>query len=79
MVGAGYRRFKIVEGRFVHKRFGEYLIRAADGTIVPYSFPEGTATGPFGDDLPGPWLDCDAVFRYFSQFGLGWKDLHASL
>jgi hypothetical protein len=41
------------------------------------SVPEHSS-GPFGDDIPGTWLDLDGVFEYLSVHGLGWKDIHAA-
>ena len=52
-------------------------IATADGFSMPYSFPDHSS-GPFGDDLAGEWMSADEVFHYLSEYGLGWKDIHAS-
>lgn len=36
-----------------------------DDPDLPYTFPEGSS-GPFGDALPGPWLDLAAVEELYS-------------
>ena len=77
-VKAGYRKFKIVEGRFVHRPY--YALKMTDNTgdSTFCEFPKGSS-GPFGDDIPGPWLNLDDTFDYLARHGVGWKDIHASL
>lgn len=75
---AGYRKFKIVEGKFVHRRYGEIEISTSQGALIKHEFPPGSSSGPFGDDLAGEWMSADEVFHYLSEYGLGWKDIHAS-
>ena len=77
LVAAGYRRFKVVEGRFVHLPYYRGTFYDATGEPFTHEFPEHSS-GPFGDDIPGPWLDLDEVFEYLSVHGLGWKDIHAA-
>lgn len=78
LVKAGYRKFKIVEGRFVHRPYYALKWRNEAGNITSYEFPKGSS-GPFGNDIPGPWLSADDVFQYLACHGVGWKDIHASL
>lgn len=42
-----------------------------------FNFRTGMS-GPFGNDIPGPWLSADEVFKALADSGLGWIDLHAS-
>ncbi len=68
--------FKIVEGESVGFEFAETTIRTGDG-LKPWSFPYHSA-GPFGDDLPGSWLDRKSLLQSYAAIGPGWLDLHAS-
>lgn len=55
--GAGYRRFKIVQQATI-----------PGSMLRGYRF-ENHASGPFGEDLPGPWLDRgEAIDRYRKIF-----------
>ena len=74
---AGYRRFKVVEGRFVHWPYYRGTFYDAAGEPFTHEFPEHSS-GPFGDDIPGPWLDLDEVLEYLSVHSVGWKDIHAA-
>lgn len=76
-VAAGYDRFKIVEGRFIHLPYYRGPFKDTAGRWFTYEFP-GHSSGPFGDDIPGPWLNVDEVFGYLTVHGLGWKDIHAA-
>ena len=78
LTSAGYERFKIVEGRFVHFPYFQGKYKDTRGLDFSHTFPKGNAAGPFGDDIPGPWLNADQVFEYLTVYGLGWKDIHAS-
>jgi FkbM family methyltransferase len=62
----GYTKFKVVrQGR--HKS-GHFT--AQDGRKIRYAFEHG-ATGPFGEDLDGPWLTRrQAILRYVPIFRL---------
>jgi FkbM family methyltransferase len=58
----GYTRFAIVQQANIGGRVGRITTR--DGRTIPYRF-EMRSSGPFGDDLAGPWLDKEqAVRRY---------------
>jgi FkbM family methyltransferase len=77
MVGAGYRHFKIVEGACVNTPLYGRAARTWDGATLEHAFPWG-ASGPWGEDIPGPWLNADDTFAYLAEYGLGWKDVHAA-
>lgn len=72
----GYRAFKLVDGITVPQRYRDHPIATANGT-ARHSFPEHSA-GPFGDDIPGPWLAPEAFMRLLAAEGFGWKDIHAT-
>jgi hypothetical protein len=58
----GYSRFAIVQQGNVGGRVAP--IRTRDGRTIPFRF-EMDGSGPFGDDLPGPWIDRrEALRRY---------------
>ncbi|MEQ1757831.1 MAG: FkbM family methyltransferase [Vicinamibacterales bacterium] len=77
MVALGkYSAFKLVDGASVSIRFRNHIINGRTGD-VPYSFPVHSA-GPFGTDLPGPWLSAQDFFYQLAHSGLGWKDIHAT-
>jgi FkbM family methyltransferase len=78
LVAAGYDKFKIVEGKFVHCRLYGLIFESGAGAAAPYSFPKGSSTGPFGDDIPSEWTTADAIFDYLAEYGTGWKDIHAT-
>lgn len=69
----GYRRFKAVQQEFIP---GTTLnLDRLDGSRFIYTFPMDTS-GPFGDEIPGEWLDFDGVveayrriFRRYRTFG----------
>lgn len=71
-----YLGFRLVSGRTVHEEFHDALIRTDVG-LERWDFPAHSA-GPFGDDLPGPWLDRAALFSVLGRTGFGWIDVHAS-
>lgn len=66
----GYRRFKVVDQRL--HRNGEY--KARNGTAVGHTFVGGT-TGPFGEDLEGPWLTRQQAIRAYIPIFLLYKTL----
>lgn len=71
-----YRGFKLVRGRTVHNDFIEHPVRTLGG-IERLSFPKHSA-GPFGEDLPGPWMDRASLLEAIGRTGLGWVDVHGS-
>lgn len=72
----GYAAFKLVDGATVKDAFAALEIDTRSGPKT-VAFPWHSA-GPFGNDIPGPWLDKKTFFQYLGQAGLGWKDIHAS-
>jgi FkbM family methyltransferase len=78
LCGMGYEKFKVVSGFEVADRFSDVAVLHADGTRLPYGF-EYESSGPFGDDLPGPWLDADTALAELRQRNFDWVDLHAAL
>lgn len=71
----GYRKFKAVQ----QQRIPGSVVQAKclDGKVIEHTFEPG-ASGLFGDDLPGPWLDYDSIlhcyrsiFRDYRFFGDG--------
>ena len=72
-VSAGYRHFKIVEAPFVGSRYYNLSERAG---MAEFAFSYHDA-GPFGEDIPGIWLNVDEAFSYLQRYGIGWKDIHA--
>lgn len=70
-----YRSFKLVDGRSVNVKYADHTVESVKGPTA-YSFPFHSA-GPFGDDIEGPWMDADDMFRILGKSGLGWKDIHA--
>jgi FkbM family methyltransferase len=73
---AGYDAFKLVDGKTVATLFADHPIATRNG-LRRHSFPRHAA-GPFGNDIPGPWLPKAAFFKRLAEAGLGWKDVHAS-
>jgi FkbM family methyltransferase len=81
----GYRRFKFVNQSKIH----EITLHepAKEGVFVRHQFPFG-ASGPFGDEISGEWLNREQVTAmsqaYWSNPNRdanlhGWFDIHASL
>lgn len=71
-----YSAFKLVEGATVGKKFRRHTI-SVNGAPQRHSFPRHSA-GPFGDDIPGPWLNADDLFALLAAKGMGWRDIHAT-
>jgi FkbM family methyltransferase len=88
---AGYTQFKYVQQLDVPG--SRAMVPAREGVSVDHEFPIG-ASGPFGDEAPGPWLRYEAVREAISRVWDpdgkaknpdhvdardGWFDLHARL
>lgn len=71
-----YRAFKLVEGAAVGKTFKNHRI-AVHGGYESYSFPAHSA-GPFGEDIPGAWMNADDLFELLAAKKMGWRDIHAT-
>lgn len=72
-----YSAFKLVEGEFVGRDYAEHLV-ATDAGSQLYRFPCPHGSGPFGNDVKGPWMDRALFLRYLAHVGPGWIDIHAS-
>ncbi len=81
----GYKRFKFINQAKIHEI--ALTPPAREGIFVPHKFPFG-ASGPFGEEAHGPWLDYDAVVQVSDEYWSrpdrdarvhGWFDIHASL
>lgn len=71
LAGLGrYCGFKLVEGAGVAN-----MRLVTPGEI--YRFPPHSA-GPFGDDIPGPWISAEQMMMRLCMVGLGWRDIHAT-
>lgn len=78
LAGLGkYRSFKIIHGRRVERDFRDFSFKNLFGEQRFFSFPWGSA-GPFGDDIPGPWIEPASTFSQIRVLGTGWFDIHAS-
>lgn len=75
LVAMGYEQFKLVEGKTIPATFRDSDLRALDGSVFRQEF-SANSSGPFGEDLPGEWLDKDQALRRLLEIGLGWVDLH---
>ena len=82
LIQFGYSKFKIVNCAHIASTFATREIVHRDGTRALYSFPHHSS-GPFGDDLPEPWLSAEQLACLFmareSLLGKGWYDIHAKL
>jgi hypothetical protein len=71
-----YRAFQFVQGKHVSIDFGNYPVATESG-LEFWEFARHSA-GPFGEDLPGPWLDRASALRQFGTIGPGWVDVHVA-
>ncbi len=69
----GYTKFKVVQQQNIPGR--TIRVRAIDGSPVEYTFKE-CASGPFGEDIPQPWLSrteaiklYEGIFARYRMFG----------
>jgi FkbM family methyltransferase len=76
LVSMGYEKFKLVDGETVHVKFHDHPITRVDGERTKFDFREHSS-GPFGEDVPGPWIDKTMLLDELMKTGLGWKDIHA--
>jgi FkbM family methyltransferase len=79
----GYTQFKFINQQKVPEQKVTYPAR--EGVFVPHVFPFG-ASGLFGDETPGEWLDYHNVLKLINAYWdnperdaniHGWFDLHA--
>jgi FkbM family methyltransferase len=81
----GYTRFKFINQQKVPEQ--QVVFPQREGVFVRHIFPHG-ASGLFGEETPGEWLDYDNVLRVINAYWEnpnrdadidGWFDLHARL
>lgn len=65
---------------------GFKLVNSAKVNFLKWTKPDGNtshfvehSSGPFGEDIPGPWYLPESFFLYFGIHGPGWFDVHACL
>lgn len=68
--------FKLFLGQQAKNALSDVRISTVEGPRR-WSFPPHSA-GPFGEDMPGPWLDRSALVQHYGNFGPGWIDIHAT-
>ena len=73
LTNIGYKKFKVVQQQTISGT--KIRARTVDGQEFEHVFG-AHLSGPFGDDLPGPWLNHDkivdvyrSVFRRYKYFG----------
>ena len=73
LTSIGYKKFKVVQQQTIPGT--KIRARTVDGQEFEHVFG-AHSSGPFGDDLPGPWLNHDetvdvyrSVFRRYKYFG----------
>lgn len=71
-----YKAFKVVSGGRVRRELSKTTISTASGPRL-FKF-EGDTSGPFGDDIPGPWLPANVAFYQLAYENLGHMDIHAT-
>ncbi|MGG5822270.1 FkbM family methyltransferase [Falsiroseomonas sp. HW251] len=75
---AGHSRFRLVNGKTVSRRFGSARIKTTAGSAA-FAFRHHSS-GPFGDDLPDPWLNAEQFVIHWlhrgTLLGPGWYDAH---
>jgi FkbM family methyltransferase len=69
----GYRKFKSVQQATIPRR--RVRVKTLDGGEIEYEFAKD-ASGPFGEDIPQPWLTYDeavreqrSIYRRYRLFG----------
>lgn len=71
-----YGAFKLVEGASVGEKYRNHTIQV-NGKPEHYSFAPHSA-GPFGEDIPGEWMNADDFFDVLAERKMGWRDIHAT-
>jgi len=76
LINSKYKSFKFVQGEnMLFKKNVKIKIRNGDKETVNF---DKHSSGPYGDDIPGPYYDKSSIFPFFLNNGLGWKDIHCS-
>lgn len=76
LVEERFKGFKLIRGKHVSQDFASHTI-SSDYGLRRWSFPHHSA-GPFGEDVPGPWLSMSSLVQHYGHFGPGWIDIHAT-
>jgi FkbM family methyltransferase len=73
-----YEWFKLVEGN--RSRGSSYSTQnpGSNGRLERVAHPKEGA-GPFGEEVPGPWVVGRNFFHALGLAGIGWRDIHATL
>lgn len=71
-----YKSFNLIDAPNVSRTFRNHKI-LVNGKTEDYSFLHHSS-GPFGEDIPSPWMTPDQFFAFLALEGLGWKDIHAT-
>jgi FkbM family methyltransferase len=77
LVSMGYTAFKLVVGQHVPITFRNCVVHSRDGNQVSHVF-SGLSSGPFADDLHGPWLTKEDALAKLMEHKFGWIDVHAT-
>ncbi len=72
-----YDMYRIVRCETIPEEFGNVEVHHADGSCFYRAFTD-YSSGPFGDDLAGPWIDRTKLSDALQEVGLGWIDIHAT-
>ncbi len=79
LLRTNHSKFRLVRGNTVARRFAKHQITSSSG-LISHSFPNHSS-GPFGEDLPEPWISAEAMVASWlvrgSLYGQSWYDIHA--
>lgn len=70
-----YNSYQIMNARTFHRLPLQCVDQQITGFDV-FQFHEGTS-GPFGKDIPSPWMNANQCLLNLGIAGLGWRDVHA--
>lgn len=73
----GYDAFKLSNQYVIPEKFSGHLITTRSGERQRFDFALHSS-GPFGSDLPGPWMYGDHFLRLLGLEDLTWADIHAT-
>jgi FkbM family methyltransferase len=80
LIAMGYTQFRLVNCKLQRKQLRRMVIKRLDGRQEQFRFSR-ECSGPYGDDLPGEWLDADQLMYLWAgrltMLGRGWYDVHA--
>jgi hypothetical protein len=71
-----YKKFVVIEGIDVGRKLKNVMLsNSRDGKIIEF-LPH--MAGPWGDDIPKPWIGVNSMRILLKIVGGGWRDLHVS-